>query len=148
MAGVNKALAQNDKDFSSYIKTVDDRLNNAMTAIKQNAIAHEQLAEELHTSAYCLEQFITTTSSALAKELASSNYVSHQLDKLRQAVSDLAEDQLSPSLITPRMLAKTINDIQYTLMKQYPNYQLVISDTTFHYEYADFSVVRKKRIIY
>ena len=41
MAGLNNILAQQDKDFSSYIKPIDNRLNNAMTAIKYETLAGE-----------------------------------------------------------------------------------------------------------
>ena len=143
ISGMNNVMSQNNKEFASYVKTVDDRLNNLMQGIKQNSIANELLTQEVQTSTTSLSDFITATSSALAKEIASSNYVSHNLAILRQAITDITEGRLSPSLIKPTVLANTITEIQDMLIRQYPNYRLAIADITFFYKQASFTVLRQ-----
>ena len=143
MSGMSNVMAQNNKEFASYVKTVDDRIDNVMQGIKQNSIANDLLKQEIQSSSATIGEFITTTSTALAQEIASSNYVTQTLEILRQAITDLAEGQLSPSLIKPEMLATTIAEVQDMLVKQYPNYRLAIADVTFYYKQASFSVIRQ-----
>ena len=143
MSGMNNVINQNNKEFASYVKTVNDRVDNLMQGVKQNSIANELLTKEIQSSTNSISDFITATSTALAKAITSSNYVSQTLSILRQAITDLAEGRLSPSLIKPQMLANTIAEIQDMLIKQFPNYRLAITDMTFYYKRASFSVIRQ-----
>ena len=143
MSGINNVMEQNNKEFASFVKTVDNRIGNLMQGMKENALANELLTEEIQSSSKSLSDFITATSAALAREIASSNYVSQSLDTLRQAITDLAEGQLSPSLIKPQMLSNTIAEIQDMLVKQYPNYCLAMTNVLYYYKQASFSVIRQ-----
>ena len=143
MSGVNNVMEQNNKEFASFMKTVDNRIGNLMQGMKENTLANELLTEEIQSSSKSLSDFITATSAALAKEIASSYYVSQSLDTLRQAITDLAEGQLSPSLIKPQMLSNTIAEIQDMLVKQYPNYRLAMTNVLYYYKQASFSIIRQ-----
>lgn len=125
MPGINTIMSQKN-EFSSYVKTVDERIGNLMKGIRQNSIMGEQLADEIQTSSNSLKQFITAASAAQAHEIAGCSYITLKLNTLRQAISDLAEDRLSPSLLQPKMIANTITEIEEMLIKQYPSYKLAV----------------------
>ena len=108
-----------------------------------NSVASEKLTEELQNSVENLDNFITATSQALAREILSSNFISQRLSTLHQAITYLAKGLLSPSLIKTEMLASTMGEIQDMLVKQYPNYRLAVKDITFYYKQASFSIIRE-----
>ena len=143
MSTIGGVMTQNNRELTSYMRTVDKRINNVVEGLRMNSVANEKLTEELQNSVKNLDNFITATSTALAREISSSNFISQRLSTLRQAITDLAEGLLSPSLIKPEMLASAIGEIQDMLVKQYPNYRLAVKDITFYYKQASFSVIRE-----
>ena len=136
-------ITQNNRGLTSYMRKVVKRINNVVEGLRMSSVANEKLTEELQYSEENLDNFITATSTALARETSSSNFISQRLSMLRQAITDLAEGLLSPSLIKPEMLASAIGEIQDMLVKQYPNCRLAVKDITFYYKQASFSVIRE-----
>ena len=136
-------MTQNNREPTSYMRTMDKRINNVVESLNMNSAANEKSTEELQKSAEKLDNFITATSTALAREISSSNFISQRLSTLRQAITDLAKGLLSPMLIKPEMLASAIGEFQDMSVKQYPNYRLAVKDFMFYYKQASFSVIRE-----
>lgn len=145
MTGVANVMNQQGSYISSFMKTVDDRINNAIEGIKQNSLETASLAEKYDQITTDLEHFLFSVSSSLEREMTStrSTYLTQRLDSLKKAISDLAEGKLSPLLISPQLIETTITSIQNMLIRQYPKYSLIATDPKNYFSYADFSVIRQ-----
>ena len=68
-------MTQNNRELPSYMKTVDNGINNVVESLRMNSVTNEKLTEELQNSVEnLLDNFITATSTALAREISSSNF--------------------------------------------------------------------------
>ena len=139
---VGNTLTRQGSDLSSFIRTVNDRITNAINGVRENALQTEELAMEFHNATQNLERLSFLISASIVKELANVQTINHQYNIFKQAISDLAEGKLSPLLIKPALLRKTITDIQNMLTRDYPNFFLLSTNPQYYYKHANFYVYR------
>ncbi|MCG7879967.1 MAG: hypothetical protein N0C90_27120, partial [Candidatus Thiodiazotropha endolucinida] len=96
---VGGTLMHENDEFSSFVKTVDERLNNAVAGIQQNALETEKLTNEFHRAAENLERLTFITTASVVRELTNIQTITTQHERLTQALSDLAENKLSHLLL-------------------------------------------------
>lgn len=70
------------------------------------------------------------------------------MTNLRASLSDLAEGKLSHWIISPRILKKTISDIQTILENEELGYKLVTTDPRYYYQFAKFTMLRNELVMY
>lgn len=70
------------------------------------------------------------------------------MTNLRASLSDLAEGKLSPRIISPKILKKTISDIQTILENEELGYKLVTTDPRYYYQFAKFAMLRNESVMY
>lgn len=70
------------------------------------------------------------------------------MTNLRVSLADLAEGNLSPWIISPKILKKTISDIQTILKNEELGYKLVTTDTRYYYQFAKFTMLRNESVMY
>ena len=68
---IGGVITQNNRELTSYMRTVDKRINNVVEGLRMNSVANEKLTEELQNSVENLDNFITGTSTALVREILS-----------------------------------------------------------------------------
>ena len=125
---VVKTVQQHENDMSSYIKTVDERITNVVSGIKENEIAITHIQSQLFESFDNLERSFTAMSLLLTKQIEKSRKLETRLHELIQGVYELVEGKLSPHLIPPQTLSKSINDIQSILNEKYQDFYLTHTD--------------------
>lgn len=69
------------------------------------------------------------------------------MTNLRVSLADLAEGNLSPWIISPKILKKTISDIQTILKNEELGCKLVTTDTRYYYQFAKFTMLRNESVI-
>ena len=47
MSTIRGVMTQNNRELTSYMKTVDKRVNNVVECLRMNSVANEKLTEEL-----------------------------------------------------------------------------------------------------
>ena len=144
ISAVGNSLMQQGSDLSSFMKTINDRLTNAVNGVHENALQTERLVFEFHNTSQNLERLVFLIGANIIKEFANVQTINHQYNIFKQALSDLAEGKLSPLLIKPTLLRNTIADIQNILSRDYPNFFLISTNPQYYYRHADFSVYRQK----
>ena len=95
------AVQQHENDMSAYIKTVDERITNIVSGIKENEIAITHIQSQLFESFDNLERSFTAMSLLLTKQIEKSRKLETRLQELIQGVFELVEGKLSPHLIPP-----------------------------------------------
>ena len=139
---VGNTLTRQGSDLSSFIRTINDRVSNAMKGVKQNAMQTQRYVMKYHNTTRNLERLSFLLSASIVRELANVITMNHQYDTFKQALADLAEGKLSPLLIKPTLLKDTINDIQNILTRDYPSFFLISTNPQYYYKHATFSVYR------
>ena len=49
MSTIGGVMTQNNRELTSYMKTVDKRINNVVEGFRMNLVANEKLTEDLQT---------------------------------------------------------------------------------------------------
>ena len=145
---VVKTVQQHENDMSSYIKTVDDRINNIVKGIKENELAITHIQSQLFESFDNLERSFSTMSLLLSKQIEKSRKLETRFHELIQGVYELVEGKLSPHLVTPQTMAKSISDIQDILKDKYQDFHLIYTDPKDIYKKAHTIFTRNNTKIY
>ena len=93
---VGNSLTQQGSDLSSFRKTINDRLTNAVNGVQENALQTKRLVFEFHNTSQNLERLVFLIGTNIIKEFANVQTINHQYNIFKQALSDLAEGKLSP----------------------------------------------------
>ena len=125
---VVKSVQHHDENMSSYIKTVDERINNVVKGIAENELAITHIQTQQFESFDNLEHSITTMGVLLSKQIEKSRKLETRFQELLQGVYELVEGKLSPHLIPPQMLSSCISDIQTILNNKFQDFHLIIKD--------------------
>jgi hypothetical protein len=145
---IAKALQRYGGDFSSFITHEDKRITNAVNGIKQNGIAINNLITKINIVDSQIPSLMSAFTSYLIKHLNNAFRVETFLTNLRASLSDLAEGKLSPWILSPKILTKTIADIQQILDTDNMGYKIIIKDPSYYYKFAKFTILRNNSVLY
>ena len=143
-----KSVSQHEDHLSSYIKTVDDRMNNLVKGIKENELAISHIHTQLYESFSNLEQSFSTMSVLIAKQIEKSRKLEHIFGELLEGIYSLVEGKLSPHLISPDTMLKSITDIQSILHNKFKGFHLVYTDPNEVFKNVDSIYARKNTKLY
>lgn len=115
---VTEALAQHGKHLSSFTATVTRRLDNMVLGVKQNHDALISLSNSLRKDITLLNDAIDTVSTFLINQLNDAETLESQLEQFKLGVETLVQGKLSPILIKPALLQKSLREIQGILSKK------------------------------
>ena len=140
---VNQVLAQSGEHFSSYVAGVNHKLKTLTDEILLNKHGLEILRAQFRdTQEYYQRMFGTMTGIAM-DQLAHYSDVHFQTDQLKFGIIDLVQGDLPPILIPPKILGKTLRDLQLLLDTQYNGYYVMNDDPHYYYKYSTFLLTRK-----
>ncbi|KAJ8315285.1 hypothetical protein KUTeg_007435, partial [Tegillarca granosa] len=116
--------------------TVDDVRNLARhmnTMIKhENKLAHAMTHHEQQLSSFMLntdERFenlmLAVNNTLIVKQINSSTIVNRQLESLKTAIHELVQGKISPYLISPKIISKTIYQIQSLLDNKFKGFKVL-----------------------
>ena len=123
------ALAKHGGDLSSYINQVDDRMDNLMEGIKENQVVAKILAAKITNETNELQERFQKMTALDGEQIEKSEYVERFLGKLLSSIALLLTGKISPLLIPPKEMERTLNFVQghltplgYQVLRQTPQY--------------------------
>ena len=126
---VVRALARHGGDLSSYINQVDDRMDNLMEGIKENQVVAKILTAKITNETNELQERFQKMTALDGEQIEKSQYVERYLGKLLLSIALLLTGKISPLLIPPKEMERTLNFVQghltplgYQVLRQTPQY--------------------------
>ena len=114
--------------MSSFMKTIDNKMNNIVEGVKQNELVITHIQSQIFESFEKLEPSLTTVSLLLSKQIEKSRKLESRFNELIQCVFELVEGKLLPHLIPPNTLSECINDIQDILRNKFQEFYLILTN--------------------
>lgn len=145
---VTEALAQHGKHLSSFTATVTRRLDNMVLGVKQNHDALISLSNSLRKDITLLNDAIDTVSTFLINQLNDAETLESQLEQFKLGVETLVQGKLSPILIKPALLQKSLREIQGILSKNYRRTYISSTDPQVHYAHSKFFFARHRSTLF
>lgn len=142
------SIQQHDDKMSSYMHAVDNRINNIVDGLKQNALAIEHIQTQLYASFNDLENSFSTMNVLIAKQIQKSRKLEHLYNELLDGVYNLVEGKLSPHLVSPSVMSTTLQNIQALLHEKYNKHFLVFTHPQQVYSNVECVFARKNLTLY
>ena len=120
-----KTVEQHENDLSSFMIASDERMANIVKGLEENHLAISQIETQLNNSLFNMEKTFSSMSGFLSEQIEKSRQLESLFDELLEGIYDLVEGKLSPHLIKPDTMFKTLQDIQSILDKKFPGFYLV-----------------------
>ena len=143
---VARALARHGGDLSSYINQVDDRMDNLMEGIKENQVLTKILAAKITNETSRLQERFQKMTALYGEQIEKSQYVERYLGKLLSSIALLLTGKISPLLIPPKEMERTLNFVQRHLTPL--GYQVLRQTPQYYYEFGKFSIMRRNLSIF
>ena len=143
----NQAVDENTvEQMTSFMAKANQRMSDLFEGIQSNHALIQTLSSSLQESMKLSSKHMIAMFNTMVSEMALSHKLTNQAENLLSGVQSLIQNKLSPKLITPQLLAKTLKQIEDHLLPKY--YALVTLDTTFYYETATVAYQRHHTAIY
>ena len=142
------ALQQHGSHLSSYMKTVDRRMDNLKAGIANNFKALSQLSDSLTSTIINLEHTLTNVTQFLVSQVDQASQIRSKFDDLRSAALSLAQGKLTPSFIPRRILQKAISHVSTLLNKKYKGTYVAQTDVNWYYTHGSVFARRYSSNIY
>ena len=84
----------------------------------------------------------------LTRQIQHSNHLSHQLDELKLEIIDLVKGRLSPLILQPELLKRTISNIQKLLNSKYPGFHVSHTPLKQLYTSNQFLLARQNNTLF
>ncbi len=139
---------RNDKQLSSFMMTVDHRLDTTMTAVDTN---HKQLMLLEASTRYAmtsLQSSILRVTNLLTNQIMLATELDRSLFQMYSGFNDLIQGKLSVSIIPYNVLHPTIIAINSELAKQNANFKVFYKDITHLYQSSNYAFQRKGDKVY
>ena len=137
---------ENLNEMVSFMGKANKRFNNLLQGIQTNHAQIEALSASWSgTLKVKLHEMITVFNTMLM-ELSLSQKLTFQAKDLYSGVQDLVRNKLSPHLIPPNVLSKTLRYIDTELKSQ--QYSVVTHDPLFYYDTATVAYQRYHSAMY
>lgn len=116
--------------------------------MREEAITINRMITEIKQVESELTSITTIFTGYLMRHLNDAFLLETFMTNLRASLSDLAEGKLSPWIISPKILKKTMSDIQTILENEKLGYKLVTTDPQYYYQFAKFTMLRNESVMY
>ena len=140
---VNQVLAQYGDHFSFYVSGVNYKLKTLTNEILLNKHGLEILRTHIKDTQEAYQCTFGTMTGIAMEQLSPYSDVHFTLDQLKFGIIDMIKGNLSPIIITPQILAKTIRDLQLLLDSKYHGYYVMNDDPHYYYKFSQFILARK-----
>lgn len=125
------AMAHHEHQLSSFMLNIDKRFENLMLAVNNTAILLNNTSEAYEAELKHVKDLNLHISQLIVKQINSSTVVNTQLENLKMAIHELVQGRISPYLIAPDIISKTIRQIQSILNKQFKGFKILKSGPYF-----------------
>ncbi len=143
----NDLFLKHENEMASYMKTMNDKVSNAMSAIETN---HQNI-RDIQTN---LDQLVTAVNDnfevfrLLSQVSTQMNKIDNYLHEIESAVFNLKQGRLTPDLLPSSAIEQAISDIRHQLQTEHPEFTLVYTDPDPYYSMHDFLAVRFQDSLY
>lgn len=141
-------IEQHDNNLASYMHTMDDRISNIVTGMKENELAIQHIQTQLYDSFNNLEQSFSTMNVLMAKQIEKSRMLEHSFNELLMGVYNLVEVKLSPHIIPVSVMETTMTSIQNILHEKFTGHYLISESLSEIYKMVDFVFARQGSKLY
>ena len=142
-----KAFQHNGENLESFMTTVDKRISSAVKGIENNYQAIINVSNHMGIQDKEMT-LLTRISGHTASLVHMSSIIIIRAQELMQGVNNLIQGNLSPLLISPKLLKSIIGSIQSQLKNSHPNYQILHVDPDFYYKSKLFVYAREAKKVY
>lgn len=128
--------------LSSFMATSNDRLNNAVSEILANHDLITGMQANFQTFAETLAQKQSWIFTKVIDQTYTYNVILNNFQNLQNGFITLRQGHLSPLLISNKDFMSVINMIKYVIRSNNPQFQLLHSDPSYYYNFANFAFHR------
>ena len=135
-------------DMTSYMKTVNDRVDTALKGIQLN---HDELNNYLHTMTISSSEnteMIYKLMTIMTSEILSANTIIKATENIMLAIHDLMQNKLPPVLISVDTLNMTLENVQKVLQSKYHGFSIATYDTKYYYSISNIMFTRREDSIF
>lgn len=143
-----KAIVHHDNLLSSFMKKSEENFENVMLSVKNNHDLIENVVASTSRFISHFEDVNLKLSSVLIKQFNTTSVINKYLEELKIATHELAKGRLSPFLIAPNVLQRTIHHIQLILNERFKGFYLTNSNPSFYYSSANIIFTRNHGKLY
>ena len=143
-----KDLAHHDELLSSYMSKTNQRFDNIISGIQNNYEGIQNLTQETAKFISHFEKISIHLSGFLIKQMNETAELNKYLEEFKIAVHELVKGRLSPFLISPNMLKRTLQHIQSILNEKFTGFYLSNSSPSYYYSQAELLYTRHHKNLF
>jgi hypothetical protein len=121
-------------------------MGNLMEGIKENEVLTKILAAKITNETNKLQERFQKMTALYGEQIEKSQYVERYLGKLLSSIALLLTGKISPLLIPPKEMERTLNCVQGHLTPL--GYQVLRQTPQYYYEFGIFSIMRRNLSIF
>ena len=121
-------------------------MDNLMEGIKENEVLTKILAAKITNEMNKLQEGFQKMTTLYGEQIEKSLYIERFLGKLLSSIALLLTGKISPLLIPPKEMEKTLNFVQGHLTPL--GYQVLRQTPQYYYEFGKFSIMRRNLSIF
>ncbi|XP_052064383.1 uncharacterized protein LOC127704385 [Mytilus californianus] len=143
-----KDITHHDKLLSSYMSKTNKRFDNIIVGIKNNYEGIQNITKETAKFISQFEKLSIKLSKFLLKQMNETAEINKYLEELKIAVHELVKGKLSPFLISPQNLKRTIQHIQSILNDKFKGFYLNNVNPSYYYSQANILYTRHHKNLF
>jgi hypothetical protein len=121
-------------------------MDNLMEGIKENQVLTKILAAKITNETNKLQERFQKMTALYGEQIEKSQSVERYLGKLLSSIALLLTGKISPLLIPPKEMGRTLNFVQGHLTPLW--YQVLRQTPQYYYEFGKFSIMRRNLSIF
>ena len=143
-----KLFAEHTKRMTSFMISTDDRINNAIHAIKNNHDYIHTVADTVVDEVHHTVELLTRAMKALTGYVKYSNLIQFQLERLETGINEAIQGHLSSNILPPDTCRHILHHITNRLSVNFPDLQLASTNIEHLYRIMDVLLTRHGNTIY
>ena len=142
-----KAMTHHDEMLSSFMTKSDERFEN-MNAVEMNLETIVNITSETAKFIAHFKDISLQLSNILISHMNQSSAIYKYLQNLKVGIDEITKGQLSPFLLSPKILHKVIRHIQIMLSEKFKGFYLLHTDVSYYFSKAQLLYARKHDTLY
>ena len=143
-----KAMAHHHDLLSSFMSQTDQRFENIMSGVQENYEHIQNITMETAKFIAHFEDVNIKLSKLFTEQMNSSSSINRYLEELKIGIHEMVRGKLSPFLISPSILHRTIRHIQHILSEKFKDFSLLHTDPTYYYSFSELLFTRNHFTLY
>ncbi|XP_069132410.1 uncharacterized protein [Argopecten irradians] len=143
-----KAMAQEAHQLTSFMSTVNDRLDNVVKAVQINHDQTITLSNQFAASLDGIEHEFVLLENMMLSQINVTTVLNKHLEHAQLAIHDLVKGKLSPFLFSPHDLKSALKQVQSIMTRKIPGFRIIHNDPIHYYSYGNFVFSRHDSFLY